>query len=209
MYMTVIAALDHVGRTLWGPDWTGDEEFRARRGLIDQIEWGRVKDLPRLRGSGAPGSAALGVPPAASNGLSSNSTAEDPSSPSYQAEYNARERYDKARDRLRALLEAGEVEAALLDPWTGILHELPPSFWRRSNADRVIERKRAALPGSQNTGELLVKRFGESARPLPVAKMTQVIEALKQKSVTESLTRAQQKEFVHRTFPHYRFTDPQ
>jgi hypothetical protein len=56
------------------------------------------------------------------------------------------------------LLEAGQLEAAILDPWTGKLHQASASMWRRFGADRMIEK---GIPRSPNTGKLLVKRLGE------------------------------------------------
>ena len=71
---------------------------------------------------------------------------DDPSSPAYQAEYQASERYTSARGQLRALLERGEFEAAILDPFSGKLHRTSVSLWRRHNADRMI--KKGEAPGA-------------------------------------------------------------
>ena len=54
-YLSLHEALDRLGRDIFGAKWTG-EERKARRGLISQEEWSRIKDLPRARGGGAPGS---------------------------------------------------------------------------------------------------------------------------------------------------------
>ena len=136
----------------------------------------------------------------------------NPSSPSYQAEYSARKRYEDTCDRLRASLEAGEFEAAILDPFTGKLHRSSTALWRRHDADRMIENGRAPIPHSLNTGSLVVKEFPVQStprRPLPTSKIGDVIDALRQKLATESLTQPQQKDFVGRRFRNYHVTDRQ
>jgi hypothetical protein len=115
-------------------------------------------------------------------------------------------------DRLRQSLEAGQLEAAILDPWSGQLHEAPASLWRRHDADRMIEKGRAPIPRSPNTGSILVKRFGDpnvDTKPLPQAKIKQAIEALKAKLATESLTRSEQEDFLRETFPGFRIATRQ
>jgi hypothetical protein len=110
-------------------------------------------------------------------------------------------------------LEAGQLEAAISDPFTGNLHPASTSIWRRHDADRMIERGRALIPGSPNIiGPLLVKRFAEAnmhTKPLPAAKIKEAIEALKVKMAAESLTRAKQTDFVRKRFPSYRVTERQ
>jgi hypothetical protein len=54
----------------------------------------------------------------------------------------------------------GQLEASILDPWTGKLHQASASMWRWFGADRMIEKGQAPIPRSSNTGKLLVKRFG-------------------------------------------------
>jgi hypothetical protein len=90
----------------------------------------------------------------------------DPSDPLYQAEYEARERYEWARDQLRASLERGDFEAAALNQFSGTLHPVPPSLWRRHDADRMIEKGQAPIPGSRNKGG----EANEPKKPLPQAK---------------------------------------
>jgi hypothetical protein len=51
-YLSMSDALDRVGRKLFEAAWTG-EEHKARRGLISEVEWLRIKDLPPARGGGA------------------------------------------------------------------------------------------------------------------------------------------------------------
>jgi hypothetical protein len=204
-YLSIRDALDRVGRRLFQAAWTG-EEHRARRGLISEVEWLRIKDLPPARGSGA----GIETPP--STRVSTPHSTGDPSDPLYQSEYEARERYIHAQHRLRQMLEAGELEAAILDPWTGKLHQASASLWRQHNADRMIEKGQASIPGSLNTGQLLIKQFPEANepnRPIPQAKIEEAIEALKQKTATESLTRPQQKDFLRKTFASYRLTERQ
>jgi hypothetical protein len=68
------------------------------------------------------------------------------------------------------------------------------------------------MPGSRNTGSLLVKDFAEAKgakRPLPEAKLREAVKILKEKSATDRLTRPQQKNLIRKTFPAYRFTERQ
>jgi hypothetical protein len=117
-----------------------------------------------------------------------------------------------AQHRLRQMLEAGELEAAILDPRTGKLHQASASLWRQHDADRMIERGQAPIPRSSNTGQVLVKQFAEANKPhkpLSQAKIKEAIEALKQKTATESLTRPQQKDFLRETFAGHLLTERQ
>ncbi len=52
-YLSIGDALDRLGRELFRSAWTG-EEHKARRGLISEEEWIRIKDLPPARGAGPP-----------------------------------------------------------------------------------------------------------------------------------------------------------
>jgi hypothetical protein len=207
-YISIRDAANHLGRELFPVDWTG-EEHKARSGLISEEEWLKNKDLPPARGGGAPGSWGT------RGGISANPVTAplpstgDPSSASYQEEYRARERYSAARDRLRALLEGGDLEAAILDPFTGILHPAPISLWRQFYAARMIDKGEAPIPRSANSGRLLVKQFAEPsvpAKPIPQTRIKDAIGALKEKLAIESLTRPQQADFVRKMFPSYHVT---
>src|SRR5262249_37763847 len=150
---------------LFPPQWTG-EEHKARRGLISEDRWLTIKDLPPPRGAdasgGGRGRGGVFARPATAR---MPSQPDDPSSAAYQAEYQASERYASGCGRLRALLERGDLEAAILDPWTGKLHRAATSLWRRHDASRMIESGNAPIPGSRNTGSLIVKQFGETNVP--------------------------------------------
>jgi hypothetical protein len=100
----------------------------------------KIKDLAPARGGGAPGSASTPKTIAAPVATAPHRTG-DPSSSSYQAEYRARKRYENACYRIRALLEAGGLEAAILDPFNGIVHRASTALWH--DADRMIEKGRA------------------------------------------------------------------
>ncbi len=163
--------------------------------------------------SSSPGRAEPGSTPARKTIASPAATAQhrtgDPSSPSYQAKYRARERYENACKRLRAKLEAGEIEAAILDPFKGKLHRASTALWRQHDADRMIEKGRAPIPYSPNTGTLVVKEFPVPSRPrtpLPASKIREVADALRAELATKSLTRPQQMDFVRKRFPNYRVT---
>jgi hypothetical protein len=206
-HISIREALNRLGREMFPSEWTG-EEHKARRGLISQEEWLKSKDLIPARGSGASDAGqALGRTLASIT--EKVSSTGDPSSPVYQAEYRESERYTAARQRLRALLEGGDLEAAILDPFTGTLYRAPASLWRQHGSDRMIEKGHAPIPRSRNVGQVLVKAFAEAsepAKPMPAAKIRDVIEALKARIATESLTRPQQAEFVRKKFPTYHLT---
>jgi hypothetical protein len=210
-YLSIRQALDRLGRKLFGAAWTG-EEHKARRGLISEDEWLKIKDLAPARGSGATGSGAMireiPSPPVKATPHSTG----NPSDPRYQEEDRARKRYEDVSRQLRVLLEAGDLEAAVWDGFTGTLHRASAALWRQSNSERMIEKGQAPIPSSPNIGTLLVKEFPEAsapAKPIPRAKIEEAIKALKEKTATESLTRAQQKDFVRKSFPTYRVTERQ
>jgi hypothetical protein len=76
----------------------------------------------------------------------------------------------------------------------------------------MIEKGQAPIPGSRNTGKLLVKQFAKTNEPkksLPRAKIREAIEALKAKLATKSLTRAEQADFLRQSFPSYHLTERQ
>jgi hypothetical protein len=208
-YISVHEAVNHLGPELFPEAWTG-EEHKARRGLISKEEWLKIKELAPARGGGALGSAPLPTTIAASAATAPHRIG-DPSSSPYQAEYRARKRYEDTCDRLRASLEAGEFEAAILDPFTGKLHRASTALWRRFDADRMIEKGRAPIPHSRNTGSLVVKEFPVQStprRPLPASKIGDVIDALRGKVATEYLTRPQQEDFVGKRFCTRRSNNP-
>src|SRR5690242_10353609 len=109
-YLSIHEALNRLGRDLFQSAWTG-EEHKARRGLISEDRWSKIKDLPPPRGVDAPGGGrgrvgAFARPAAARV----PSQPDDPSSAAYQAEYQANKRYAFACGRLRELLERGDLE---------------------------------------------------------------------------------------------------
>jgi len=222
-YISIHGALNRLGRELFPSEWTG-EERTARSGLISADEWLKMKDLPGTGASGggmSPGrviirrtldTAVTARVPSTGDPTVLKSAPTDPCDPLYQAEYRAGERYAAASHRLRALLEAGHLEAAILDPWSGELHPAPARMWRQNNADRMIKTGQAPLPHSSNAGSLLVKRFADAsvrAKPMPKAQIGEAIEALKEKTATKSLTRPEQADFVRKSFPTYHVTERQ
>jgi hypothetical protein len=196
-YISVDEALDHLGRELFPSEWSGQERS-ARTDLIGIEEWHRIKDLAPAKGSGAP-------PRKATNRSNANSphSTGDPLSDSYQIEYRAGQRYEAARDHLRVLLEGGDLEAAILDPSTGILHQAAATFWRQSSAGRMIKKGRAP-----NTGSIIIKEFRAAApaKPMSAAKIREAITALRDEMAKKSLTRPQQEEYVRAKFSGYRVT---
>ena len=220
-YISIHEALNRLGRELFPSEWTG-EEHKARTDLISADEWLKMKDLPGTGASGGgmrPGGVIITrklpvtarVPPI-DDPMVRNARPPDPCDPLYQDDYRAAERHAAARHELRIRLEAGHLEAAILDPWSGKLCRAPVQMWRQHDADRIIKHGRAQKPPSGNIGSLLVKRFADAsvpAKPLPAAKIREAIEALKAKIATESLTRPQQAEFVRKSFPSYHVTERQ
>jgi hypothetical protein len=93
-YISVREAGNHLGPELFPEAWTG-KEHAARRGLISEEEWLKIKDLAPARRGGALGTALLPTTFAASAATALHST-RDPSSSSYQAEYRARKRYENS-----------------------------------------------------------------------------------------------------------------
>jgi hypothetical protein len=201
-YISLREALNRLGRELFGSEWTG-EEHKARRGLISANEWLKKKDLPPARGGGAPDGRQV---------ADRMCSSADPSSPEYQAEYKASERYRAACGQLRTSLERGDLKAAILDPFTGILHQASASRWRQHDADRVLAKGEAQIPRSPNKGQLLVKQFAEAsipAKPVSQARTRDAIEALKAKLATEALTRPQQEDFLRKNLSGYHVTKRQ
>ena len=203
-YFSVRDALDRLGRELFQSDWTG-AEHKARRLLISVNELLQV-----ARGLDVPVTMPRSTKARATKPASHSSS--DRSEPSHQEEIKARKRQVAAHHRLRQLLEAGKLKAAILDASSGKIHQASVSVWRRLDADRMIEKAQAPIPGSLSTGTLLIKRFAEAkvdAKPMPAAKIQEAMKALKEKMATESLTRVQQRNFVRETFPKYRVTERQ
>jgi hypothetical protein len=196
---------ERLGRELFPSAWTG-KEHKARRGLISEEDWSRIKDLAPARGSGA------GIEMPRPRPKAGPHSRGDPSDPLYQEEYRANQRHMDAQRRLRQMLEVGELEAVIVDPWTGKRHRASASLWRRHDADQMIEKGQAPIPGSRNQGALLVKQFAEAnepKKPLPQAKIPEAIAVLETKLATESLTRPRQEDFLRQTFASYQLTDRQ
>jgi len=205
-YFSVRDALDRLGRELFQSEWTG-AEHKARRLLISVNEL-----LQMARRSGVPVTRRMPRSTKARATKPASHSSSDRSEPSHQEEIKARKRQVAAHHRLRQLLEAGKLKAAILDPSSGKIHQASVSVWRRLDADQMIEKAQAPIPGSLSTGTLLIKRFAEAkvdAKPMPAAKFQEAIKALKEKMATESLTRVQQRNFVRETFPKYRVTERQ
>jgi len=209
-YISLHETLDHLGRELFPSEWTGQEQS-ARTGLMGIDEWLRIKDLPPARGGGAPGCGRfqnLGT----TSSANSPQSLGDPSSDSYQMEYRAGKRCEKARDRLRALLEGGDLQAVILDPFTGALHRAATNLWRRWDAARMIKKGEAPIPGRSHSGSIIIKDFrvpDAPAKPLPAARIADAIKVLQEEMAKKSLTRSLQEDFVREKFPGYRVTEEQ
>jgi hypothetical protein len=205
-YLSIQDALNQLGRQHFGTAWTGDEH-KARRGLMSLDEWLKIKDLPPARGGDAPGGGRGARFSQAARVL--RVRRDDPAAPAYQDEHQASQRHTETCRRLRQMLEAGGLAAAILDPWTGRLHRVPTSLWRRHDAGRMIEKGEARIPHSPNTGKLLIKSFVATApkSPMPRTAIEKAIQLLKAKLASERLTRRQQAKFLRDSFPNYRITE--
>jgi hypothetical protein len=76
----------------------------------------------------------------------------------------------------------------------------------------MIEKGRAPIPRSPNTGSIFVKRFAEpntDTKPLPQAKIKDAIKVLEEKLATETLTRPEQADFLRDSFSSYRISERQ
>jgi hypothetical protein len=107
------------------------------------------------------------------------------------------------------LLESGDCEAGILDPFTGTVHRAATALWRRSAADRMIKNGQALIPRSPNMGSIIIKEFRAAdapAKPMPAAKLKEATSVLQQEMATKSLTRSQQEDFVRKKFPGHHVT---
>ena len=138
-YLSIHEALNRLGRELFPSAWTG-EEHKARRGLISEEEWSRIKDLPPPRGGGA----GMETPRSNPARKAAPHSSLDPSDPLYQEEYRARQRHVDVQRRLRQLLDAGELEAAILDYLDGHNADPRPFIWTKTPAV-ILEKERRAL----------------------------------------------------------------
>ncbi|WP_038381116.1 hypothetical protein [Bradyrhizobium elkanii] len=127
-------AFDLIGREKFGEAWTGDLEYRARSGLWTIAEYEKAKVTP---GSGMRGSGAAGIFVAPSTDAPAT---DDPASKGYQAEREARVRYEWAEPEFIARLESGQLAAFEMDPWSGKIKPIPRDFWRTSAAHRAVNR---------------------------------------------------------------------
>ncbi len=124
-YMNCREMFDIIGRELFGPDWTGELEYRARTGLwtISEYELAKITTSTVHSGSGSgPGRNIL------------IRTPEDPSSADYQAERVARVRYEAALQEFLIRLEVGRATAAALNTDTGKIHPINREVWRTTRA---------------------------------------------------------------------------
>src|SRR5450759_1599491 len=92
-YIPVHEAVNRLGRELFPEAWTG-EEYEARSGLISEEEWLKITDLAPARGGGAPGSAPLRTPIAASAATAPHRTRVE-----VQAFQLAHDRFGEAAER--------------------------------------------------------------------------------------------------------------
>jgi hypothetical protein len=195
-YMTCDAAINAVGRERYGDEWNGKERS-ARAGLISIEQWEheRVTLGRAISGSGSGAWSAPGVTPS-----------DNPGTREYQAERMARERLEATVLTLLQWLEAATINGAALDPWSGKIHVLPRSTWRRNNAAKFIDKETAPYPGvhSEQMGTLYISNFEvqktkPASRQLTAAQRKRAVEILRD---TPDLSRREQRLMVMREFKH-------
>ncbi|MEY9674799.1 hypothetical protein [Bradyrhizobium elkanii] len=152
-------AFDSIGREKFGQAWTGDLEYRARSGLWTIAEYEKAKVTP---GSGMRGSGAAGIFVAPST--------DDPASKGYQAEREARVRYEWAEPEFIARLESGQLAAFEMDPWSGKIKPISREFWRTSAAHRAVNRGKG--PDQQAMLLISVATAGQPTAPETPKKQT-------------------------------------
>ncbi|WP_338830183.1 hypothetical protein [Bradyrhizobium sp. 27S5] len=118
---------DAIGHEIFGDAWTGKMEYSARAGLWTIAEYEKAKVTP---GSGMRGSGGVTFAP----------SLDDPSSAEYQAEREARLRYEQVCADFLSKLEAGELKAAELDTWNGRIIPIGRHAWRTRPAETMLSR---------------------------------------------------------------------
>jgi len=119
-YLSIQEALNRLGRELFPLEWTG-EEHKARRGLISEEEWLRIQRSGPGTWWGCAGQRAHDAKYAWGE---TGGTFERRSFRSFLP----RGVQGEAAARRCTLLEAGQLEAAILDPFTGALHQATTSL---------------------------------------------------------------------------------
>jgi hypothetical protein len=151
--------LDRIGRELYPTEWKGEPEHKARAGLIGPEQHEYEKCTP---GTGSSGSrSSIG------GGLMADG---NPDHPEYRAEYLARQRYEAARLELRTRLEAGVLQAVVIEPWNGRDYNVDRKIWRRKDANHFIDRGTAPYRGvhCEQIGTLYIKTRSVAQRTTTV-----------------------------------------
>ncbi|WP_095203210.1 hypothetical protein [Mesorhizobium carmichaelinearum] len=141
-FLTVLDALNELGRELFNEKWTGKENS-ARARLITAEQYELDKITP---GTGSRGSAA-GFPGRGGPGRGFYIEPDplkrypfgDPHSDEYKAELAARERLETARVEMHRRLEATAMVSSVLDTNSGVMKAIDAATWRRADAPSMIE----------------------------------------------------------------------
>jgi hypothetical protein len=200
-YMQPREAINAVGRELYPTDWVGDED----QAPAFQFAPGQI--IPSGSGAGS-----MFVYRQSRTATKHEPVKYEPARMAdteeyrrkYEANVAARKRWQEVSEELLRRLEAGEVHAAVLDPWTGAIHKVPHSFWRRNDAERMLIRGQAPIPYSSNYGTLLLELFQAKAakvakRQLTASEMNNAVQRLK---TSPNLTRSQQRKVILDLYPH-------
>lgn len=176
--ITVKDAIERIGRQMFGAKWT-NLEFEARSGLVTVEKWEHDWNTPAPVNGGS-GARQKHFPSVAVDPvkLTEEEIFSDPRrypfgnprSPDYQAERLARIRRDDAFKELHRRLEAKELDGVVVDYWSGAKAIISDSVWRRSNADKMIEKEQAPQRHSSNPGRLFIRDVGwndKTIAPLP------------------------------------------
>jgi hypothetical protein len=204
-YMRARDAINAVGLELYPADWTGDED------KVPVLYLAPGQTIPSGSGSGGnPGGESFVVKPHSSVDSAKYEPARIPDTEEYrryyQANVAARQRWNNVVVELVRRLEGGKLLGAILDPWTGAIHRLSDSFWRRTGVKRMVEAGQAPIEKrySSQLGTLLIEAFQPKAAKAPKRKLTrsEFDNAQQQLKASPDLTRPEQYKLILDKYPH-------
>jgi hypothetical protein len=172
-FISVREAAERIGVRIFGSEWTG-KEAAARQGLASLEEWEQAQvEIVPVRGSGAGG-----IPPLAQ--VTDPWPHGDPTSPDYQEERSAAERWRVALGHLQQFLAHGTVAGALLYRSTGRTSPLPAGAWLEGGAGRKLAKGRAP-----DGAEIIVSEAAAQAVTAPAQNVVALVRPSKKIGGTE------------------------
>ena len=170
-YFTSREIFDRIGRRMFGNDWNGDLEYRARHDLRTREELAYLSKAPGTKAGGTWAKPANWKGPWV--GWTNRRPYPDEGSDEYEAERSARIRYESVFNEFLKELEATIIRAAALDK-SGKLHHIAPAIWRTSRARYYIENGRGPAGDYYRNrerfvheGELLIEASSAPPQPQP------------------------------------------